>query len=632
MLRWCAAGVTAIGLLTMGPAQAQDVFRQTVVVTAAATPVELGSVTRTMTVITREQIARCRCTRSPTCCGSLSSVDVRARGERGVQTDFAVRGANFGQMLVLVDGVRLNDAQSGHHNGDIPVPLDAVERIEVLHGPGSSLFGADAFGGTVNVITRRDVTPRRRCACRAAASAWRPASGQAGFDARRRPPDRCRVADRSSGFMYDRDFTTATAHADGRRLATRVGPVGVVPAQGVRRQQLLRRERAVARVDEPDAGRRRSSVRRRRGGWTFGAAGSYRTHGDRFVFDQERPALSDNRHRTHAVLGAVHGVAPRRGCGGTVTAGRRGRRRLDPLDAISATTRSARASALRRMAADARQPRAGGRDAARRPLLASSARRGTRPPASAGGRRRRVRLRASVGRAFRVPTFTERYYRDPGQPRARPEVGPETAVGRRRRRRRLFRRRLDAAARRCSAAPTTTSSTGSGRRRPTSGAPTTCATSTTRGVELGVRKSFADGAFVAGATTPASTLVRRRSTQLSKYVLDYAPHSFTAAACPCRCRPACSWRRASSTGSARRSVGRQRLRAARRAHRPPLRRPARAVRRRDEPVRCRLSGGRRRRDARRGDERLADDLADRDRTGMSGPVRRTGWYGPARPQ
>ena len=53
-------------------------------------------------------------------------------------------------MLVLVDGVRLNDAQSGHHNGDIPVPLDAVERIEVLYGPGSSLFGADAFGGTIN--------------------------------------------------------------------------------------------------------------------------------------------------------------------------------------------------------------------------------------------------------------------------------------------------------------------------------------------------------------------------------------------------------------------------------------------------------------------------------------------------
>ena len=70
--------------------------------------------------------------------------------------------AALGQMLVLVDGVRLNDAQSGHHNGDIPVPLDLVERIEVLYGPGSSLFGADAFGGTVNVITRRTVAQPRQ--------------------------------------------------------------------------------------------------------------------------------------------------------------------------------------------------------------------------------------------------------------------------------------------------------------------------------------------------------------------------------------------------------------------------------------------------------------------------------------
>jgi iron complex outermembrane receptor protein len=150
----------AIALACAGAAPAgaaQDPFRQTVVVTAAATPVELGTVTRTLTVITRDQIDALPVHSVAEVLRLASSVDVRARGERGVQTDFAIRGANFGQMLVLVDGVRLNDAQSGHHNGDIPVPLDAVERIEILHGPGSSLFGADAFGGTVNVITRRAV-------------------------------------------------------------------------------------------------------------------------------------------------------------------------------------------------------------------------------------------------------------------------------------------------------------------------------------------------------------------------------------------------------------------------------------------------------------------------------------------
>ena len=112
-----------------------------------------------MTIITREQIDALpvhtiRRRAAPGRVGGRA-----ARGVRGAQTDFAIRGATFGQMLVLVDGVRLNDAQSGHHNGDIPVPLDAVERIEILYGPGSSLFGADAFGGTVNVITRARSRP-----------------------------------------------------------------------------------------------------------------------------------------------------------------------------------------------------------------------------------------------------------------------------------------------------------------------------------------------------------------------------------------------------------------------------------------------------------------------------------------
>src|SRR5690242_15475133 len=151
-----AVVVAAIAVLLaarLSAAQEQE-YRQTVVVTAAATPVELGTVTRTMSIITRDQIAALPVQSIADVLRLASPIDVRARGDHGVQTDFSVRGAGFGQMLVLVDGVRLNDAQSGHHNGDIPVPLDAVERIEILYGPGSSLFGADAFGGTINVITR----------------------------------------------------------------------------------------------------------------------------------------------------------------------------------------------------------------------------------------------------------------------------------------------------------------------------------------------------------------------------------------------------------------------------------------------------------------------------------------------
>ena len=188
-------------------AAAQDPYRQTVVVTAGVTPVELGTVTRAVAVISRDEIARLPVSSVADVLRLVASVDVRARGVQGAQTDFAVRGASFGQMLVLVDGVRLNDAQSGHHNADVPVPLDAVERIEVLHGPGSSLFGADAFGGTVNIITRRaGGTPA--VAVRGGSFGGAGVEAHMGVDRGRWTQAVSASIDRSSGFMYDRDFHT----------------------------------------------------------------------------------------------------------------------------------------------------------------------------------------------------------------------------------------------------------------------------------------------------------------------------------------------------------------------------------------------------------------------------------------
>src|SRR5207248_3859176 len=81
------------------------------------------------------------------------SLDLTQRAPDGIQGDLSIRGASFGQTLVLLNGQRLNDAQSGHHNMDIPVPLDAVSRVEVLRGSGSTMYGSDAVGGVINVIT-----------------------------------------------------------------------------------------------------------------------------------------------------------------------------------------------------------------------------------------------------------------------------------------------------------------------------------------------------------------------------------------------------------------------------------------------------------------------------------------------
>ena len=81
------------------------------------------------------------------------SLDLQSRAPNGIQADLSIRGASFGQTLVLLNGLRLNDVQSGHHNMDIPVPLDSVARVEVMRGSGSTMYGSDASGGVINVIT-----------------------------------------------------------------------------------------------------------------------------------------------------------------------------------------------------------------------------------------------------------------------------------------------------------------------------------------------------------------------------------------------------------------------------------------------------------------------------------------------
>jgi iron complex outermembrane recepter protein len=83
-----------------------------------------------------------------------SSVQVQARAPNGLQGDLSIRGGSAAQTLFLLDGIRLSDAQSAHHDMDIPVPLDAIDRIEILRGSGSVLYGSEAVTGVVDVITR----------------------------------------------------------------------------------------------------------------------------------------------------------------------------------------------------------------------------------------------------------------------------------------------------------------------------------------------------------------------------------------------------------------------------------------------------------------------------------------------
>ena len=92
-----------------------------------------------------------------------SSVFLEERGAGGGQADIVLRGGSFEQTLVLLNGFRINDSQTSHHNLDLPVPLEAMDSIQVLEGAGSTLHGLDALTGVVDFLTAAPDHDSLRC-------------------------------------------------------------------------------------------------------------------------------------------------------------------------------------------------------------------------------------------------------------------------------------------------------------------------------------------------------------------------------------------------------------------------------------------------------------------------------------
>jgi outer membrane cobalamin receptor len=392
---------------------------ETVVVTANAYPVPFENLSRTVTVLTREDINNLPARSIADVLAQAVSVDMRSRSPFGTQSDISLRGAAFSQVLILVDGIRINDSQTSHHNSDFPVQLQDIERIEVLLGAGSSIYGADAFGGIVNIITRRH-TETVHASVSGGQYGFFEGSFSAGFRRGRFEQLISAAGNRSSGFEYDRDFRSISLSGRtnvGDHFALFVshlnkefganGFYGLSPSKEWTNQTLVALEQTYGRSSGAKA--------------VFQEY--YRTHGDRFLYDIRTPGLYENLHRTHAA-GAVAKI------------------RLKVTGAASLTLGGAVGGdwilssnlgdhAFASTSAFGELQWSFGKTAVIYPGMRVDhySNFGTATSPSLSGSwwmLPRVRLRSSVGRAFRIPTFTELYYRDPNH-QASSALKPESA-------------------------------------------------------------------------------------------------------------------------------------------------------------------------------------------------------------
>ncbi len=346
-----------------------------------------------------------------------SSLDLRQRGPNGLQGDLSIRGGGFGQTLVLLDGLRLNDVQSGHLSLDFPLPLESVSRLEILKGSGSTLYGSDAVGGVVNFITTPPESSEIRLRTAVGNFGTNQQQGVLIYAGQRATQQFSFSRDFSTGFRPNRDYRNLS-FASISHLSSKLGTTDITLANNDRpygADQFYGNFNSWERTKTWFASIRQSI------GQKTDFSMAFRRHTDLFVLYRDRPQVFTNRHATETYQVALrrreefgqniklhYGAESYRDAIASNNLGQHDRARGAVYGAVDIR-------ALRRFSFSA-----GVRDE-----IYSSLNHQWSPTVSAAAwLRSTLKFRTSVSRAFRLPTYTDLYYHDPantGSPNLRPE-------------------------------------------------------------------------------------------------------------------------------------------------------------------------------------------------------------------
>lgn len=349
-----------------------------------------------------------------------SSIFIEQRGAGGAQADIVLRGGSFEQTLVLVNGLRINDAQTSHHDLDLPIPLEAMDQIQVLHGAGSTLHGVDALDGVVDFITTAPSHTSVLLRAGGGSFGENEESLMAG-GAHKHLSGRV-TADRnfSTGFMTDRDYRNEDGSVEAW-LGSRLGVTDLLFAGS---------DRAFGANQfygpYPEWERTKglfASIRQEIGTHTDAAFG-FRRHSDEFVLIRDNPSVYENNHidgswqsqlrhtialpqNSLVLMGVEADGDSIRSNNLGIHARNRGAGYVD-FDLSPPERRWNLSAGLREEMFSG-----GGGQWVTSPHLAGSWR--VRPT---------LKLRATGGYGFRIPTYTDLYYSDPvtiGNPNLKPE-------------------------------------------------------------------------------------------------------------------------------------------------------------------------------------------------------------------
>ncbi|HVV44374.1 MAG TPA: TonB-dependent receptor [Bryobacteraceae bacterium] len=431
---WTAAATSAVFSAVLSfaqqapPPSAQQAppQRESIVVTGTAEPLPLAEADRDVSVVRLPEKQRELFNSWFDLLDPDGALDLQQRSGGALQGDLSIRGATFGQTLVLLNGLRVNDVQTGHFNLDLPVPIEMLSAVEVLKGSGSTLYGSDAIGGVVNVRTEPLDPGEFKILAGAGNFGVNEQHAVASFGHAWWQQEVAFARDFSSGFEPDRDYRNLAVSSQ-TALKSRLGATTLLFAYSDRPFG------ANNFYDSPQPQWERTKTWFASGHQDLGdkteADFAYRKHTDLYVYIRDNPSFYTNWHTDQSWQGSLrrHDNLPLHG---VLSYGVEGL--AESIESTNLGDHS-RARGSGYVFYDLRSVRRYSLSAGIREEVYGAHAVATSPSISgAAWLSARFKLRAAASRAFRLPSFTDLYYHDPanvGNPNLKPERATSYEAG-----------------------------------------------------------------------------------------------------------------------------------------------------------------------------------------------------------
>jgi iron complex outermembrane receptor protein len=400
--------------------------QESIVVTGTAEPIPLSEADRDVSVVRLPEKQRPLYESWFDLLELDAALDLQQRVPGGFQADLSIRGATFGQTLLLLNGLRINDVQTGHFNLDLPVPIEMISRLEILKGAGSTLYGSDAIGGVVNVRSEPLEPGEFRLLAGLGNFGFNQQHAITSFGQSWWRQELAFARDFSSGFMPDRDYRNLTLGslstfksllgATSILLAYADRPFGANDFYGAIAPQWERTKTWFASAHQDLGDKTEANF-------------AYRKHTDLYVYIRDDPALYTNHHLEQTWQGNLrrHEKLPLHG---VLSYGLEGL--AESIDSTNLGTHS-RARGSGYVFYDLRSVRRFSLSAGIREEVYGAHQVATSPSLSGGAwLSSRFKLRAVATRAFRLPSYTDIYYSSPstlGNTNLKPESATSYEAG-----------------------------------------------------------------------------------------------------------------------------------------------------------------------------------------------------------